>query len=51
MTGASLSEQSGMQVGDIILKINGKETDQMRHKEAQDAIIGAGNFLELYIER
>lgn len=47
----SLAEQAGVQVGDIILKINGKECDTMRHKEAQDAIVNAGNYLELYLER
>lgn len=47
----SLAEQAGVQVGDIILKINGKECDMMRHKDAQDCIINAGNYLELYLER
>ncbi|KAF7489135.1 PDZ and LIM domain protein Zasp [Sarcoptes scabiei] len=47
----SLASQAGVQVGDIILKINGIEADQMRHKDAQDAIINAGNCLELYLER
>lgn len=51
VTSGSLAEQTGMQVGDILLKINGKETEHMRHKEAQDAIVGAGNYLELYLER
>ncbi|KAJ6216904.1 hypothetical protein RDWZM_008061 [Blomia tropicalis] len=47
----SLAEQTGMLVGDVLLKINGKECDTIRHKEAQDAIISAGNYLELYLER
>ncbi|XP_046916697.2 Z band alternatively spliced PDZ-motif protein 52 isoform X2 [Dermatophagoides farinae] len=47
----SLAEQSGVCLGDIILKINGKECDQMRHKDAQDQILNAGNYLELYLER
>lgn len=47
----SLSEQAGLQASDIIVKINGRETEAMRHKEAQDAIAQAGNYLELYVER
>ncbi|KAH9393519.1 LIM domain-binding protein 3 [Tyrophagus putrescentiae] len=51
VTPGSLSDQTGVQVGDILLKINGKECDKLRHKDAQDAIICAGNYLELYLER
>lgn len=51
MANGSLAEQTGMLVGDVLLKINGKECDTIRHKEAQDAIISAGNYLELYLER
>ena len=40
-----------MQVGDILLKINGKECDNWRHKQAQDVIVSAGNYLEIYLER
>ncbi|XP_075677928.1 Z band alternatively spliced PDZ-motif protein 52 isoform X2 [Dermatophagoides pteronyssinus] len=47
----SLADQAGVCLGDIILKINGKECDQLRHKDAQDLILTAGNYLELYLER
>ncbi|XP_037519553.1 PDZ and LIM domain protein Zasp, partial [Rhipicephalus sanguineus] len=47
----SLAEKGGLQTGDALLSIQGKSTDQMRHKEAQDAIVRAGNYLELQIQR
>nr|XP_042909707.1 PDZ and LIM domain protein Zasp isoform X2 [Parasteatoda tepidariorum] len=40
-----------MMTGDAILKIMNKSTDSMKHKEAQDAIIRAGNNIELTIQR
>lgn len=47
----SLAEQSGILTGDAILKIQGQNTDGLRHKEAQDAIIRAGNNIEMVIQR
>lgn len=47
----SLSDQAGLQVGDVIARIGNTETASLLHKEAQDAIIGAGNYLELHLER
>ncbi|XP_075548936.1 Z band alternatively spliced PDZ-motif protein 52 isoform X5 [Dermacentor variabilis] len=47
----SLAEKGGLQTGDALLSIQGKSTDQMRHKEAQDAIMRAGNYLELQVQR
>ncbi len=47
----SLADQAGLQVGDVILKISDNNADIMRHKEAQDAIYRAGNFLEMTIQR
>ncbi len=46
-----MAEQAGLQVGDVILKICGSNAEIMRHKEAQDAIYRAANFLELTIQR
>lgn len=37
--------------GDAIIKIQGQNTDIMKHKEAQDAIIRAGNNIEINIQR
>ncbi|GBN05382.1 hypothetical protein AVEN_243534-1, partial [Araneus ventricosus] len=47
----SLSEQAGLMNGDAILKILGHPTENMRHKEAQDAILRAGNNIELVVQR
>ncbi|GIZ03749.1 PDZ and LIM domain protein Zasp [Caerostris extrusa] len=46
-----LAEQAGLMTGDAILKIMGHSTDNMRHKEAQDAIIRAGNNIEMIVQR
>lgn len=40
-----------MQVGDILAKVAGRSIDGLRHKEAQDAIVAAGNYLEIELER
>lgn len=47
----SLAEQAGLKTGDMIVRIGGAEADNMKHKEAQDAIVRAGNYLELAIAR
>lgn len=47
----SLAEKAGLQTGDALLRIQGKSTDELRHKEAQDAIMRAGNYLELSVQR
>ncbi len=46
-----MAEQAGLQVGDVILKISGNNAEIMKHKEAQDAIYRAANFLEMTIQR
>lgn len=38
-------------MGDVVTKIGGSPTDRMRHKEAQEQIIMAGNSLELSLQR
>ncbi|KAG8187776.1 hypothetical protein JTE90_018775 [Oedothorax gibbosus] len=47
----SLAEQAGLMTGDALLKIQGASTDSLRHKEAQDAIVRAGNNIELSVQR
>jgi len=47
----SLSDNGGLHVGDVVLKIGGQNVDFLRHKEAQDAILRAGNYLELQVQR
>ena len=47
----SIAEQSGLKVGDVIQDINGMTTAQMKHQEAQQTIINAGNRISLNINR
>ena len=47
----SLAEKAGLQVGDAILKINGKDVFQLRHKEAKDEMVRAGNNFEVLVRR
>ncbi|KAF6019020.1 PDLIM5 [Bugula neritina] len=47
----SIAEQSGLYVGDVIQEINGLQTSTMRHQEAQQTIINAGNRITLNISR
>uniref|UniRef100_A0A8D8RTB4 PDZ and LIM domain protein Zasp n=1 Tax=Cacopsylla melanoneura TaxID=428564 RepID=A0A8D8RTB4_9HEMI len=51
VTGAGVAEESGMEVGDMIVTINGMCAQSMTHVEAQQHIIGAGNNLVLQILR
>ncbi|CAG2166366.1 unnamed protein product [Oppiella nova] len=47
----SLAAQGGLQIGDIIVRICGNSVDDMRHKEAQEAIYRAGNSLDITVQR
>jgi PDZ and LIM domain protein 5/6/7 len=47
----SIADKVGLQTGDNILKINDINTDTLRHKEAQDVIMRAGNGFELTVQR
>ena len=47
----SLSEAAGLQAGDTILAVNGKDLTSLRHKEAQEAIVKSGNNFSLTIVR
>lgn len=51
MTGGSLAEEAGMNVGDMIIEINGDNTAQITHSEAQQCILEAGNNITLSILR
>ncbi|KAI5726389.1 hypothetical protein M8J76_001788 [Diaphorina citri] len=51
VTGTSVAEEGGMEVGDMIVSINGQCTQAMTHVEAQQHIIGSGNTLTLQILR
>ncbi|XP_065207620.1 PDZ and LIM domain protein Zasp isoform X5 [Planococcus citri] len=47
----SLAEKAGLQVGDAVIRVNGKEVADVRHKDAQDVIVRAGNLVEFTIQR
>lgn len=47
----SIADQSGLQVGDALIKVNEVDAYNMRHKEAQDLIINSGNSFELTVQR
>ena len=47
----SLSEAAGLQAGDTILAVNGRDLTSLRHKEAQEAIVKSGNNFSLTISR
>uniref|UniRef100_A0A2H8TIX2 PDZ and LIM domain protein Zasp n=1 Tax=Melanaphis sacchari TaxID=742174 RepID=A0A2H8TIX2_9HEMI len=51
VTGGSLAEEAGMCVGDMIIEINGDNTAQITHSEAQQCILEAGNTITLSILR
>lgn len=47
----SLAAKCGLQTGDIILRIGSADTGALRHKEAQNSILQAGNRLDLLLQR
>lgn len=47
----SLAEKAGLQVGDALVRVNGQDVYDVKHKDAQDVILGAGNAFELTIQR
>jgi len=47
----SLAEKAGLQVGDALVRVNGQDVYDVRHKDAQDVILRAGNAFELTIQR
>jgi S1-C subfamily serine protease len=51
VNGGSPAETAGLQAGDTIIKINNTDIFNLRHKEAQDAIVKAGNSFEISISR
>jgi len=47
----SLSEAAGLEAGDVIVAVNGHDITTFRHKEAQEAIVKAGNAFQLTVQR
>ncbi len=46
-----LAEKAGLCAGDTIVKVNNVDLENMRHKDALDAISRAGNCFDLSIIR
>ncbi|XP_053676476.1 PDZ and LIM domain protein Zasp isoform X1 [Anopheles nili] len=51
VNGGSVADQAGLMAGDALIKVNATEVFNMRHKEAQDVIVAAGNTFELTVSR
>lgn len=47
----SLAEKAGLQVGDALVRVNGHDVYDVKHKDAQNVILGAGNAFEITIQR
>ncbi|XP_025201610.1 PDZ and LIM domain protein Zasp isoform X3 [Melanaphis sacchari] len=47
----SLAEKAGLQVGDALVRVNNQDVYDVKHKDAQDVILGAGNAFEVTIQR
>lgn len=46
-----MAERAGLQVADAVIKVNGQDVYNLRHKEAQDVIVRAGNSYEIVVSR
>jgi len=51
VSAGSLSAQQGLVPGDQIIQINGEDALRLRHKEAQQKIIGGGNQVQFQVVR
>lgn len=47
----SIADKAGLQAGDAVVRINQVDLYNLRHKDAQDAIVQAGPSFELVIQR
>lgn len=48
---ASIADRAGLRPGDVIVKINGVDTDWMEHARAKQELIRAGNSFKLTVIR
>lgn len=51
VNGGSVADQAGLMPGDALVKVNSTDVYNLRHKEAQDVIMAAGNSFELSVSR
>lgn len=47
----SIADKAGLQAGDAVVRINEADLYNLRHKDAQDAIVRAGTSFELIVQR
>uniref|UniRef100_A0A336MEA7 CSON014743 protein n=1 Tax=Culicoides sonorensis TaxID=179676 RepID=A0A336MEA7_CULSO len=47
----SIADKAGLLAGDALIKVNNEELFNLRHKDAQDAIVRAGASFELTVSR
>lgn len=47
----SVAAKSGLQAGDIVVKLAGRMAYEMTHKDAQAAILASEDALEIIVER
>lgn len=47
----SIADNAGLKAGDAVVRINQTDLYNLRHKDAQDAIVKAGPSFELVIQR
>jgi len=47
----SPAEAAGLKAGDAVIKVNTTDTYNLRHKDAQDVIVKAGNNFEMTVQR
>nr|XP_050850001.1 PDZ and LIM domain protein Zasp isoform X1 [Vespula vulgaris] len=51
VNGGSPAEAAGLRAGDAVIKVNNTEMYNLRHKDAQDVIVRAGNNFEMTVQR
>lgn len=51
MNTGSIADKAGLQAGDAVVRINNVDLFNLRHKEAQDAIVRAGTQFEMVVSR
>lgn len=47
----SPAEAAGLKAGDAVIRVNTSEMYNLRHKDAQDVIVKAGNNFEMTVQR
>ncbi|XP_044008225.1 PDZ and LIM domain protein Zasp isoform X19 [Aphidius gifuensis] len=51
VNGGSPAEAAGLRAGDAVIKVNNTDTYNLKHKDAQDVIVKAGNSFEVTVQR